>query len=157
MLDKKILISIVIVLVIGVAAASYQATTKTPGVWQSGISESQLPTEQGSSGSDGSSSALTSSGSSGIVQSDSQSSSSSGQSGSSGSNAQITAAAALKIAKQNILDSSATAGTPELIDLDGKTVYKVLVYDVQGNQEGYFIIDKDTGKIIEGAGGAPNG
>jgi hypothetical protein len=155
MLDKKILISIVIVLVIGVAAASYQATTKTPGVWQSGISESQLPTEQGSSGSDGSSSALTSSGSSGVVQSDSQSSSSSGQSGSSSSNAQITIAKALQIANDHIEDSSITAGTPELIDLDGKTVYRVLLYNTQGDQKGYFIIDKDTGKIIEGAGGAP--
>ena len=50
MIDKKILISIVIVLLIGVAAASYQITTKTPGVWQPSVSQAPLATEQGSSG-----------------------------------------------------------------------------------------------------------
>ena len=150
MLDKKILISIVIVLVIGVAAASYQATTKTPGVWQSGVAEQQLPTEQ-SSGSDGSS-ALTSTGSSGIVQSDSQSSKTSSQSGSNGITTEQ--AKALKIANAGIEDSSVTAGTPELI---GTSTYKVTLYNADGNNSGYFIINTDTGKIIEGAGGAPNG
>ncbi len=155
MLNKKILISIVIVLVIGVAAASYQAASKTPGVWQSGISESQLPTEQGSSVSDGSSSALTTSGS-GIVKSGSQSSTSSGQSGSSGSDVQITAAKAKTIAQDNIKDSTATAGTPELTVIDGKTVYNVPVMS-NNEQVGYFVINAQTGTIIEGAGGAPNG
>jgi uncharacterized membrane protein YkoI len=150
MLDKKILISIVIVLVIGVAAASYQATTKTPGVWQSGVTESQLPTEQASSGSDGSS-ALTSTGSSGSVQSDSQSSTSSSQSGSSGTEL-ITAAKAKLIAQQNIQDSQATAGTPVSTKIDGKQVYNVPIIS-DNNQVGYFIIDAQTGKIIEGAGG----
>lgn len=155
MLDKKILISIVIVLVIGVAAASYQATTKTPGIWQSGVADQQLPTEQGSVGSDGSS-ALTSTGSSsGIVKSSSQSSSSSGQSGSSGSGL-ITAAKAKTIAQGNIQDSQATAGTPESQTIDGKPVYNVPIMSGT-NQVGYFIIDAQTGKIIEGAGGAPNG
>ncbi len=153
MLDKKILISIVIVLVIGVAAASYQATTKTPGIWQSGVAEQQLPTEQGSVGSDGSS-ALTSTGSSsGVVQTNSHSSSS-GQSGSSGGF--ITAAKAKTIAQGNIQDSQATAGTPESQTLDGKQVYNVPIMSGT-NQVGYFIIDAQTGKIIEGAGGAPNG
>ena len=41
MIDKKILISIVIVLIIGVAAASYQITTKTPGVWQPSVLQAQ--------------------------------------------------------------------------------------------------------------------
>ena len=49
MIDRKILISIVIVLLIGVAAASYQITTKTPGVWQPSVSQAPLATEQGSS------------------------------------------------------------------------------------------------------------
>ena len=152
MLDKKILISIVIVLVIGVAAASYQATTKTPGVWQSGVAEQQLPTEQGSTGSDGSSALTSTSSSSGIVQKESQSSSSSGQSGSNG----ITTdqAKALKIAKGGIEDSSVTAGTPVLI---GTSTYKVTLYNADGVDAGYFIIDTSTGKITEGAGGAPNG
>jgi len=154
MLDKKILISIVIVLVIGVAAASYQATTKTPGVWQSGVADSKLPTEQASSGSDGSS-ALTSAGSSGNVQSDSQSSSSSSHSGSGGSGL-ITAASAKIIAQKNIQDSQATAGTPVATKIDGKSVYNVPIVS-DNTQVGYFIIDAQTGKIIEGAGGAPNG
>ena len=154
MLDKKILISIVIVLVIGVAAASYQATTKTPGVWQSSVTDSQIPTEQASSGSSDSS-ALTSTGSSGSVQSDSQSSSSSSQSGSSGSGL-ISAASAKIIAQKNIQDSQATAGTPVSTKIDGKAVYNVPIIS-DNNQVGYFIIDAQTGKIIEGAGGAPNG
>ena len=49
MIDTKILISIVIVLLIGVAAASYQITTKTPGVWQPSVSQAQAATDQGSS------------------------------------------------------------------------------------------------------------
>ncbi len=49
MIDKKILISIVIVLLIGVAAASYQITTKTPGVWQPSVLQAQTANEQGSS------------------------------------------------------------------------------------------------------------
>lgn len=150
MLDKKILISIVIVLVIGVAAASYQATTKTSGVWQSGVAEQQLPTEQ-SSGSDGSS-ALTTTGSSGSVQSSSQSSTTPSQSGSSDSGL-ITAASAKIIAQKSIQDSQATAGTPVSTKIDGKSVYNVPIMSGT-NQVGYFIIDAQTGKIIEGAGGA---
>lgn len=152
MLDKKILISIVIVLVIGVAAASYQATTKTPGVWQSGVAEQQLPTEQGSTGSDGSSALTSTSSSSGIVQKEPQSSSSSGHSGSNGITTEQ--AKALNIAKNGIQDSSVTAGTPVLI---GTSTYKVTLYNADGVDSGYFIIDTSTGKITEGAGGAPNG
>lgn len=152
MLDKKILISIVIVLVIGVAAASYQATTKTPGVWQSGVAEQQLPTEQGSTGSDGSSALTSTSSSSGIVQKEPQSSSSSGQSGSNGITAEQ--AKALSIAKAGIIGSSVKAGTPVLI---GTSTYKVTLYNADGVDSGYFIIDTNKDKIIEGAGGAPNG
>lgn len=154
MLDKKILISIVIVLVIGVAAASYQATTKTPGVWQSSVAQQQIPTEQGSTGTDGSS-ALTSTESSKSVQSNSHSSSPSSQSGSSSSGF-ITAAKAQSIAQQNIQDPQVTAGIPESTKIDGKQVYNVPIMSGT-NQVGYFIIDAQTGKIIEGAGGAPNG
>lgn len=149
MLDKKILISIVIVLVIGVAAASYQATTKTPGVWQSSVAEQQLPTEQGS---DGSSALISTSSSSGIVQKESQSSSSSGHSGSNGITTEQ--AKALSIAKGGIEDSSVTAGTPVLI---GTSTYRVTLYNADGVDTGYFIVDTNTGKITEGAGGAPNG
>jgi hypothetical protein len=153
MLDKKILISIVIVLLIGVAAASYQITTKTPGVWQSGISQSQIPTTQGSSEGSGSSSDLSSSG---LIQTDSQSSSTSGQSGSSGSSVKVTSAQAKIIAQKNIMDASASAGTPKLVDLDGKSVYNVPII-VDNNSVGYIVVDAQTGAIIEGAGGAPNG
>lgn len=34
MIDSKILVSVVIVLVIGVAAAGYQISSQTPGLWQ---------------------------------------------------------------------------------------------------------------------------
>jgi uncharacterized membrane protein YkoI len=155
MLDKKIIISIVIVLLIGVSAASYQITTKTPGVWQSGISQVQVPNTQESSGGSSSSSGLSSSG---LVQSGSQSSSSSGsgQSGSSGTSVQVTSAQAKIIAQKNIQDASATAGTPNLVDLDGKSVYNVPIM-IDNNSVGYIVVDAQTGAIIEGAGGAPNG
>jgi hypothetical protein len=156
MLDKKIVISIVIVLLIGVAAASYQITTKTPGIWQSGLSQATVPTTQGSSDGSSSSSGLASSG---LVQSDSQSSSSgstSGQSGSSGSSVKVTSAQAKIYAQASIQESSASAGTPKLMTLDGKQVYNVPII-VDSKSVGYVVVDAQTGAIIEGAGGAPYG
>jgi len=154
MLDKKIVISIVIVLLIGVTAASYQITTKTPGIWQSGLSQATVPTTQGSSDGSSSSSDLASSG---LVQSDSQSSSSgstSSQSGSSGSSVKVTSAQAKIYAQTSIQESSASAGTPKLMTLDGKQVYNVPII-VDSKSVGYVFVDAQTGAIIEGAGGAP--
>ena len=154
MLDKKIVISIVIVLLIGVAAASYQINTKTPGIWQSGLSQATVPTTQGSSDGSSSSSDLASSG---LVQSDSQSSSSgstSSQSGSSGSSVKVTSAQAKIYAQASIQESSASAGTPKLMTLDGKQVYNVPII-VDSKSVGYVFVDAQTGAIIEGAGGAP--
>jgi hypothetical protein len=153
MLDKKIVISIVIVLLIGVAAASYQITTKTPGVWQSGLSQATVPTTQGSSDGSSSSSDLASSG---LVQSDSQSSSSGSTSSQSGSSVKVTSAQAKIYAQASIQEPSASAGTPKLLTLDGKQVYNVPII-VNNQSVGYLVVDAQTGAIIEGAGGAPNG
>lgn len=154
MIDKKILISIVIVLLIGVTAASYQITTKTPGVWQPSISQVETQTaDQGSSETPSSSSEL-------VQTSQSQTSTSSGSSGQTstdGSDVKISVSQAKIIAGKQVLDSSASPGTPDLITQDGKKVYNVPVLDKQGDSIGYFIIDAQTGKIIEGAGGAPSG
>lgn len=158
MIDKKILISIVIVLLIGVAAASYQISTKTPGIWQPSISQAgTTAADQGSTGTT----------SSGQAQSSSQpqtstSTSSSSSSSSSGSDTGAitlkTPAEAKTIASNHILDSSVLAGTPEQKTLEGKQVYYVPVVDKNTqDQKGYFIIDAKTGEIIEGAGGAPSG
>jgi len=149
MIDKKILISIVIVLLIGVAAASYQITTKTPGIWQPSVLQAQTANDQGSSGA---------SSSSGQAQTGSQSLSSStttGQSGSGGDTVKSPEEIKKMIVKNNIIqDSSASAGTPVLTTLDGKQVYNVPIL-INNNQVGEVVVDAHTGAIIEGAGGAP--
>jgi uncharacterized membrane protein YkoI len=145
MIDKKILISIVIVLLIGVAAAGYQITTKTTGFWQTGVSQAQTPTDQGSSGVS----------SSGQTQTGSQSSSS-GSSSTGGVTVKITSSQAKSIAQKSILETTASAGTPKLTTLDGKAVYNVPIVDkTTGKQVGELVINAQTGEIIEGAGGAP--
>lgn len=152
MIDKKILISVVIVLLIGVTAASYQITTKTPGVWQPSIAQVDTQTaDQGSSNTPTTSSEL-------VQTPQTQTSTSSGsssQSGSSVSDVKISVSQAKIIAGKQVLDTSASPGTPDLITQDGKKVYNVPVLDKQGDSIGYFIIDAQTGDIIEGAGGAP--
>ncbi len=148
MIDTKILISIVIVLLIGVAAAGYQITTKTPGFWQSSVSQAQTaqtPTDQGSSGVS----------SSGQTKTGSQASSGSGTTGG-GVNVKISSSQAKTIAQKSILEPSASAGTPKLTTLDGKQVYNVPIVDKNtGKQVGELVVDAQTGEIIEGAGGAP--
>ncbi len=83
MIDKKILISIVIVLLIGVTAASYQITTKTPGIWQPSVSQAQTAADQGSSG-------ASSSAAQAQTGSQSPSTTSSGQSGTEGVDVKVS-------------------------------------------------------------------
>jgi uncharacterized membrane protein YkoI len=151
MLDKKILISIVIVLLIGVTAASYQITTQTPGLWQPSVLQAQTANEQGSSGDSSSSS-------SGQTQTESQSLSSSttsGQSESGGDTVKSPEEIKKMIIQKNVIeDSTASAGTPVLTTLDGKQVYNVPIL-INNNQVGEVVVDAHTGEIIEGAGGAP--
>jgi uncharacterized membrane protein YkoI len=149
MIDKKILISIVIVLLIGVAAASYQISTKTPGVWQPSVLQAQTANDQGSTGD---------SSSSGQAQTGSQSSSSStssGQNGNGGDGVKSPDEIKKMMIQNNVIqDSTASAGTPVLTTLDGKQVYNVPIL-INNNQVGEVVVDAHTGKIIEGAGGAP--
>ena len=144
MFHKKILIPIVIVLLIGVAAASYQFTTTTPGIWQPNVSQAQTSVDHGSSAS-----------SSGSGISGTQSISSS-KSGSGVSDVKILPSEAKSIVQQNILVPGFKAGTPNLTTLNGKIVYYVPI--VNGTtQAGEMYIDAQTGDILEGAGGVDNG
>jgi uncharacterized membrane protein YkoI len=143
MFHKKILIPIVIVLLIGVAAASYQFTTTTPGIWQPSVSQAQTSVDHGSASSSGS-------GISGTQ------SISSPKSGSGESDVKILPSEAKSIVQQNILVPGFKAGTPNLTTLDGKIVYYVPI--VNGTtQAGEMYIDAQTGDILEGAGGVDNG
>jgi uncharacterized membrane protein YkoI len=150
MIDTKILISVVIVLLIGVAAASYQVTTKTLGIWQPSVSQAQTSSEVGSSGTS----------SSGQRQTGSQASSlSSGQSGTGGVNVNISPSKAKTIALSHIdtiAVPNASTGTPKLIVLDGKQAYNVPIL-INNIQVGEIVVDADTGNVIEGAGGVGNG
>ena len=154
MINTKILISVVIVLLIGVAAASYQVTTKTPGIWQPGVSQAPSSSEVGSSGT--SSSENTQPGS---QVSSSPSSTSSGQSETGGVNVDLSPSEAKKIALSHIDIVSvpgASTGTPKLVVLDGKQVYNVPIL-IKNTQVGEIVIDANTGNVIEGAGGVGNG
>jgi uncharacterized membrane protein YkoI len=152
MIDTKILISVVIVLLIGVAAASYQVTTKTPGIWQPSVSQAQTSSEVGSSGTS----------SSGQRQTGSQASSSSSSSGQSGTgevNVNISPSKAKTIALSHIdtiTVPNASTGIPKLIVLDGKQAYNVPIL-INNIQVGEIVVDADTGNVIEGAGGVGNG
>ena len=154
MIDKKILISIVIVLLIGVAAASYQISTKTPGIWQPSATQAQTSADQGSSGTVSSGQTQTGS------QSTPSTSSSSGQNGIGGGvNVNISPSKAKTIAQSHIdtiAVPTASTGTPKLMVLDGKQVYNVPIL-INNTQVGEMVVDADTGKVIEGAGGVGNG
>ncbi|HEX7468460.1 MAG TPA: PepSY domain-containing protein [Methanobacterium sp.] len=145
MFHKKILIPIVIVLLIGVAAASYQFTTTTPGIWQPSVSQAQTSVDHGSASSSGSGSGI--SGTQSI---------SSPKNGSGESDVKILPSEAKSIVQQNILVPGFKAGTPNLTTLNGKIVYYVPI--VNGTtQAGEMYIDAKTGDILEGAGGVDNG
>jgi uncharacterized membrane protein YkoI len=148
MINKKIILSVIIVLLIGFAAAGYQVTTKTPGLWQPTTSTSQ---SQSSTGDSSQTSAGTSS--QGDVQSQSTGTSSEGsQTG--GSNVKISSSKAKAIAATYIEEDGASAGTPELKTIDGKSTYIVPVM-MNGKQVGEIYIDPETGENLGGAGGAP--
>lgn len=127
-------------LLIGFAAASYQITTKTPGLWQPTTSTSQ---SQGST--DDSSQTSAGSSSQGDVQSQSTGTSS-GESQTGGSN--VISSSAAKTAAQNAIDvKGAEAGTPKLSS-DG-TYYTVPVID-NGKVTGEIEVDAKTGVVTGG-------
>lgn len=68
--------------------------------------------------------------------------------------AKLSPAEAQKIAQNYIKVSSASAGTPKLIKINGKYVYSVPVID-NGTTVGEININAITGKNVGGAGGAP--
>jgi uncharacterized membrane protein YkoI len=145
MIDTKILISIVIVLLIGVAAASYQISTKTPGVWQPSVSQAPLATDQGSSDVSSAGQGL-----SGLQQI--SSSSSSGQSRTGGVDVKVSPEEAQNKVQTLIQVPNFLAGPPELTTLDGQEAYYVPVLNGT-KKSGEFYVDAQTGEIIEGAGG----
>lgn len=152
MIDSKILISVVIVLLIGVAAAGYQISNTTTGLWQPVSSTSSPDSNQQSSVSTGSDSGNQQSSTSGISTSSSSKSASSGSSSS--SSVKVSYSEAKSIASNYIKQDGASAGTPKLITSNGKKVYLVPVI-MNGNQVGEIYIDANTGANLGGAGGAP--
>lgn len=66
----------------------------------------------------------------------------------------ISAQEAQNIAQQYIEEPNATAGTPRLVEEDGKKIYIVPVL-INGSSVGQIEIDAYTGKNLGGAGGAP--
>ncbi len=146
MIDSKILVSVVIVLLIGVAAAGYQISSTTPGLWQP-VTSTTPDTSQDSSVSTGTDSNQQSSASS-------VSTSSSKSSGSGSASVKISASEAKSIAKNYIKQEGATAGTAKLITSNGKQIYLVPIL-MNGNQVGEIYIDPQTGDNLGGAGGAP--
>ena len=138
MIDTKILLSVVIVVLIGVAAAGYHINSQNLGFWQptpTGTTATQSQdTSQGSSGLSSSSSGQEQTTGTGVY--------SSGTSKTGGSNI-ISASEARSIAQKNIKSSDEI----ESITLSSdKTYYTVKLTN------GYLIIDAKTGKITEGAG-----
>jgi hypothetical protein len=147
MIDSKILISVVIVLLIGVAAAGYQISGQTTGFWQP-VTSTNPDTSQSSVSTGTDSGSQQSSGSS------VSSSSSSKASGSGDTNVKISSSEAKSIAKKYIIQEGATAGTPKLTTSNAKQVYLVPIL-MNGNQVGEIYIDPQTGANLGGAGGAP--
>ncbi len=66
----------------------------------------------------------------------------------------ISSAEAMKIANGYIQVSTATAGTPSLVNQDNKMVYIVPVME-NGTNVGEIDIDAQTGANLGGAGGSP--
>lgn len=67
---------------------------------------------------------------------------------------EISASKAQEIAQKYIEEPGVKAGTPQLVNLNGKKVYAVPVID-NGAQVGEIEIDAQTGENLGGAGGAP--
>jgi uncharacterized membrane protein YkoI len=151
MINSKILISIVIVLMIGVAAASYQIS-QTPQLWQLTNPQSSDSSSQDDSQSSSSSSDVVQGQSSGSSSSSVSSQGSSSSSG--GSSVKVSSSKAKKIAEGYIQQEGAVAGTPVIKSIGGKKVYVVPV-KMNGETVGEIYIDPNTGKNVGGAGGAP--
>ncbi|HHT18275.1 MAG: peptidase propeptide domain-containing protein [Euryarchaeota archaeon] len=147
MIDSKILISVVIVLLIGGAAASYQISN-TPGLWQP-VTSHNPDSDKKSSSSDGTDSGSHQSSAFSPSKSSSQQSSGTGS-----DNVKISSSEAKAIAQQSIVQKGATAGTPTLINSNGKKIYVVPIM-MNGNRVGEIYIDSQTGNNLGGAGGAP--
>jgi uncharacterized membrane protein YkoI len=148
MIDSKILVSVVIVLLIGVAAAGYQISSQTPGLWQP-VTSTSPDTSQQSSSTTGTDSGNQQSSASSVSTTSSQKASASGS-----DTVKISYSEAKSIASKYILQDGATAGTPKLTTYGGTTAYLVPVM-MNGNQVGEIYIDAQTGKNLGGAGGAP--
>jgi len=146
MINSKVVISVGIVLMIGIVAAGYQITTSTPGLWQS--TDIQVNPSDGTGGT-GTSDGQGQGGTGGTGTSDGQ-----GQGGTGGNKMKISPEEAKSIAQKNIQEPGAVAGTPKIETIDNKQVYVVPVLK-DGKEVGGFFIDPQTGKIIEGWGGAP--
>jgi hypothetical protein len=144
-MNSKILISVVIVLAIGVAAAGYQISTTNNLLTLEDL-KSQNP--------DSDSSPASSSDGSGQGSSSGSSSASGSSQGS--SNVKVTPSQAKTLAKTSIDYDGAYAGTPTLKSLWGTKVYIVPVMIKQDGKEvriGEIYIDAITGKNLKGAGG----
>lgn len=149
MINSKILISVVIVLMIGVAAAGYQIS-QTPQLWE-------LTTPQSSDSSSQDSQSSSSSSDSIQGQSSGSSSSSGSSQSSGGSNVKISSEEAKNIVLKNYVgEKGITVKSVKLTTgSDGKKKYIVVLQDQSGKAVGEIEIDANTGANIGGAGGAP--
>lgn len=153
MIDTKILLSVVIVVLIGVAAAGYHINSQNLGFWQpttTGTTATQSQdTSQGSSGLSSSSSGQEQTTGTGVY--------SSGTSKTGGSS--VISSSAAKTAAQSAINEQyapgVTAGTPKLSS-DG-TFYTVPANDKNGNRVGEIEVDAKTGKVIGGHGSSSGG
>jgi len=146
MINKKVVISVGIVLLIGIVAAGYQiVTTQTPELWQPTDLQEQTPT--GGTGRTGASS--------GQDQGGTGASSGQDQSGTGSDAVKISSTKAKEIAQSYIQEPGAVAGTPKLIRINGDLVYMVPVL-LDNKQVGEIYIDPETGENVGGAGGAPS-
>ncbi len=147
MIDTKILLSVVIVVLIGVAAAGYHISGQNLGFWQpttptTSPATTQSPdTSQGSSGLSSSSSGQEQTTGTGVY------SSGTSKTGTGGSSI-ISSSEARSIAQSKISSSDEIKSVTLSSD---KTYYTVKLTN------GYLIIDAKTGKVTEGAGSNPEG
>ncbi len=149
MINKKVVISVGIVVLIGIVAAGYQiVTTQTPELWQPTDLKEQTPT--GGTGGTGTSSGQDQSGTGGTGTSSGQD-----QSGTGSDAVKISPTKAKEIAQSYIQEPGAVAGTPKLIKINGDLVYMVPVL-LDNKQVGEIYIDPETGENVGGAGGAPS-
>ncbi len=152
MIDSKIIIAVAIVVIIGAIAAGYQMNSNPPALFKS-----LKPNIDDSGGKDtggkGTGAGSSPGGGTGGASSTPSSSGSSGSSG--GVNGySISPSEAQNIAQQYITEEGAVAGTPRLINMDGKPVYVVPI-EINGTIVGEIYIDPETGENIGGSGGAP--